>query len=323
MKGFLSVIKPPGMTSFDVIRLIKKKKKKLKIGHTGTLDPGAAGVLPLCLGKATSVAGYLVNTVKRYRGEITLGIITDTLDGEGEILQRQTVSAPPEETVREVFNSLTGVIYQKPPAYSAVKYRGRPLYEYARSGEGKNVEVPEREVEVYSWKLEEVITTEDYPRIFFELECSPGTYVRSLALQAGEMLGCGAYLSFLLREKTGVFNLENSHTLEQVQETHQGLGSFEELLYPMDYGLSHLPRVVVKDEALKMIYHGNQVDRSRVVSDYIPGKEELEQEPGAFRIHDREGELWAVGSWLKTGESLKLKPDKVLAQELPGAEGKA
>lgn len=307
MHGFLNIIKPPGMTSFDVIRFLKKEKGKLKIGHTGTLDPGAAGVLPLCLGRATRVAEYITGTVKRYRGEITLGIVTDTLDGEGVVLQKNKTPAPSKEKLEEVFASLTGVIKQVPPRYSAVKVKGKPLYEYAR--EGEEVKAASREVEVYFWKVEEIIPG-DFPRVLFEVECSSGTYVRSLAMQAGENLGCGAYLSFLLREKSGPFTLEDAVTLEQLKEADRQ--SVKKYLISIEHGISFMPEVTVKEEGLKLLNNGNELEPAHLEIEETLKGINLAEEKGPFRIYDPEKSLRAIGYWQKKGDRLKLRPHKVL-----------
>ena len=201
------------MTSTDVVRWVERRAKGNKVGHVGTLDPGATGVLPICIGKATRLAEYYTNQKKHYRAEITLGISTDTQDSFGEEISR-TVPAVSENDFASALNKFIGDIEQLPPMFSAVRKNGRHLYEYARKG--IEVERKKRLITIHS--LELVNWYEGtFPRAIFDIECSKGTYVRTICHDLGKELGCGGYMSFLLRLGSGPFTIQDSKTLEEIE----------------------------------------------------------------------------------------------------------
>jgi len=201
LQGFLLVDKPTGMTSFDIVRQLRRATGCRKIGHGGTLDPLATGVLPIALGRATRLLDSLVNGDKAYRAVLQLGVTTDTLDAEGAVVERRPVGAIDAEQVERACSPFRGRIEQLPPAYSALKHQGRPLYSYARQGE----EVPRkpREVEIHQLKVISVTL----PEVVIEVSCSKGTYIRTLAQDIGESLGCGAHLIGLRRLQHGPYRL--------------------------------------------------------------------------------------------------------------------
>lgn len=249
MDGIISILKAPDMTSFDAVAQVRKLMKEKKVGHTGTLDPDAVGVLPICLGKATRMVELLVDDHKFYRGEITLGIETDTQDSTGTVIQRRETTMVTEERVREVLGNMTGCIQQIPPMVSALKHQGKRLYELAREG----IEVPRepREIEIFSLKILWI----DLPKIMIDVECSKGTYIRTLAHDCGQALGTGAHLSYLIRTGTGEFSLDNSVTLSELKEAvAENRG--EQYLLPIDFGIRKLPKVTVSDEAQKKALNG-------------------------------------------------------------------
>ncbi len=300
MNGFISIIKPPGMTSNDVIKIVKKKIKKIKIGHTGTLDWGAAGVLPLALGKATKASSYVMECKKKYRGEITLGITTDTLDGEGQIISTSKVRDLDleEKAVEKVLASLTGELYQTPPLYSAKKFQGERGYRLAR--EGKTASPAPQKITIYHLELVEILGKEP-PKLLIDVECSQGTYIRSLAYQIGKLLGCDAYLSFLLREAVGGFNLHNSVTLEEFTE-----GIIEqEYLYPIDYPLAGFPLITLSNRAVRYIKHGNWLSPYQVECCGAISEKDL------YRLYDPEGNFLALGKWVSKYNQTWLKPEKL------------
>ena len=204
MDGILLFDKPTGWTSHDAVDFIRKRAGQRAVGHAGTLDPMATGLLVMLLGKATKRSQEFSGLDKAYVGKMTLGITTDTLDKEGRVLSQADVSGISEEKIREVFRAFTGVLTQIPPAYSAIKVGGKKLYDLARAGE--NVQVPPRTVQVNRFDLKEWAS----PVISFEVECSKGTYVRSLCDDAGKKLGCGAMLSELVRTRIGEMKLANA-----------------------------------------------------------------------------------------------------------------
>ncbi|GAV23494.1 tRNA pseudouridine(55) synthase TruB [Carboxydothermus pertinax] len=215
MDGFINLLKPPGMTSHDVVAFLRKKLKTKKIGHLGTLDPAAAGVLPVAVGKATRLIEYLeAGAEKQYLAEIIFGITTTTWDREGKIVAEKDASFLTEALIIEKLRHFQGEIEQTPPLASAVKIAGKPLYHYQRKGE--RVEVPKRKVTVYEIKLLELIAKNTpHPRARVIIRCSRGTYIRSIAYDLGNILLTGATLNFLLRTKSGPFLLKDCCLLEE------------------------------------------------------------------------------------------------------------
>ncbi len=221
MHGILIVNKPRGITSFKVISILRKLTGIKRIGHAGTLDPMAEGVLPVFIGREATkhIAEYL-NGDKAYIATMTLGITTDTLDAEGRIISNFQCQNPNEfpklkSQIEIIFKKYIGEIEQKPPMYSAVHHEGRRLYELAR--EGKTVERKSRKITIHYIKLLEIIEDE-YPQVKFEVKCSKGTYIRQLVSDIGEDLGCGAHLSALIRTYSHPFSLEQALSLEKIEE---------------------------------------------------------------------------------------------------------
>ncbi|HWQ29522.1 MAG TPA: tRNA pseudouridine(55) synthase TruB, partial [Negativicutes bacterium] len=212
MNGIINVLKPPGMTSHDVVSFMRKTLNIKKIGHTGTLDPEAAGVLPICIGKATRVAQFLTDKQKRYRANIKFGKVTDTYDGYGSVIKEAGPVAIDAPRLEAVLTGFLGTIKQRPPIYSALKVDGRKLYEYARAGQ--EVEIEERPVDIYELKLVEMLGADE---AMIDILCSKGTYIRTLCYDIGEALGCGAYMSQLVRLESTPFAIEGSHTLEEIR----------------------------------------------------------------------------------------------------------
>jgi len=215
MFGVINIDKPLRYTSHDVISQLRRILNIKQIGHAGTLDPMAVGVLPVCIGKATRIIEYLYSD-KAYRAYIKLGVSTDTLDAEGEIIEQKPVSYD-EEAVKKILAGFQGEIYQKPPMYSAVHYKGKRLYEYARAN--INIEdIPERKVNISRIELIEVLEAgTPFPTVIIDIECSSGTYIRSIAADLGEKLGCGASLAYLIRTRAGKLKIEESKTLEELK----------------------------------------------------------------------------------------------------------
>lgn len=211
MDGIINVLKPPGMTSFDVVAYLRGLFREKKIGHTGTLDPGAVGVLPVCIGKATKTIEYLTDKDKKYRAELTLGITTDTQDNYGNVLKVCEVNLSHEQ-INNAIKGFVGSYGQVPPMYSAIKVEGKKLYELARNG--ITVEREPRKVNIHSIDIIEIKDN----KAIFDVECSKGTYIRTLCADIGDRLGCGGHMSFLVRTKAGCFELSNSLTLEEIFE---------------------------------------------------------------------------------------------------------
>lgn len=249
MNGILNIIKPPGMTSHDVVSYIRKITGIKKVGHTGTLDPGAAGILPICIGKATKIVDYIMNDKKNYICELTLGNSTDTYDKYGSFRNSSAISdiRVELEDFLKVLERFKGEIEQKPPAFSAVKINGVRSYELARKG--MEVSIPTRKVTIYGINVLKFTSS----KILMQIECSKGTYIRSICNDIGEMLGCGGYMSFLLRTATGNFNLKNCCTLDEL--TKDNVGSY---LFGMDYALN-LDSIYIDERYTNKLINGNSV----------------------------------------------------------------
>ncbi len=225
MEGVLLVDKPKGLTSHDVVYRLRRKLSMKKIGHAGTLDPMATGLLIMLIGKATRISQYLISVDKVYEGEATLGVVTDSQDAEGEVMETRPVPDLTETQVREVMKGFLGDQYQTPPMHSAIKIGGVPLYKMARKGE--EVEREPRFIRVVSFELMSFVP----PKLTFTLHCTKGTYVRTIANDLGQKLGCGAHLSALRRTGSGKFNLSAGLTLEQIEE--MSLPEIEQRLIPV------------------------------------------------------------------------------------------
>lgn len=252
MFGLLNIYKPKGITSHDVISKLRKIFKIKQIGHTGTLDPMAEGVLPVCVGKATKLIQYLDDT-KAYRAFIKLGIKTDSYDLEGEVIHSQKVSLD-ENLVKEALSTFEGEIVQKPPIYSAIHYKGKRLYEYAR----KNIEVediPTRKVVIKKIELIDIQEKESSnPVLVVDIDCSSGTYIRSIAYDLGEILGCGAVLSGLIRTRAANFLVKDSYSLEDIDKTFQEGKMSEILINPLD--VLSMIKIEINEEILQKIKYG-------------------------------------------------------------------
>ncbi|WP_027363800.1 tRNA pseudouridine(55) synthase TruB [Desulfotruncus alcoholivorax] len=257
MNGILNVLKPPGMTSHDVVSFIRRLTGQKKAGHTGTLDPGAAGVLPVCLGKATRIIEYLPDN-KSYRAEATLGISTTTQDAFGEVIHRASWDNIDLAYIQECLSSFTGKIEQIPPMASAIKYQGKKLYELARAG--LVIERKPRMVYIDKTKLVHYYPGRaDYPpRIIFDVLCSAGTYIRTLCNDLGDRLGCGAFMSYLLRTRAGIFNIYEALTLEELVKL-KDQGRLESVLVSMSSALAHLPSTTVQNSDINLVSNGSRL----------------------------------------------------------------
>ncbi|NLO25354.1 MAG: tRNA pseudouridine(55) synthase TruB [Clostridiales bacterium] len=253
------MLKPPGPTSFQAVGAIKRITGAKKAGHTGTLDPGAAGVLPVCLGKATKLSGMLTQAKKRYRAEITFGLITDTQDSYGKVLKRTKAQITKEE-IEVLLKGFLGIGQQVPPMYSAVKQGGRKLYQLAR--EGLEVERSPRDIEIYSLDLVEFFPPD---RAIIDIECSKGTYIRTLCHDIGTQAGCGAIMSFLVRLSSGEFTLDNAVTLEELADAAKAY-SLTQLVLPLDYPLQGMAKAEIREDSLRFALNGNILYPHNLVS---------------------------------------------------------
>lgn len=246
MNGFLNLIKPPGMTSHDVVAVVRRTLGVKKVGHTGTLDPGVAGVLPICVGRATRLAEYVAGADKAYRAEVTFGITTDTQDSFGKVTARKDASHLKRGDIAYVLTRFQGEIMQTPPMVSAVKVGGKRLYQLAR--EGQVVERPARPVTIHRLRLLDFRPGPD-PIAYLDVACSKGTYIRTLAADIGDALQVGAHLSYLVRTRSGQFRLEEAYTLEE-------LAQGKVPLMPPVVALRDMPQVVLSGRAAERVKHG-------------------------------------------------------------------
>jgi len=235
--GILNIDKAQNMTSHDVVSAVRRITGIKRVGHTGTLDPMASGVLPVCIGKSTRIMEYLDLDLKTYRCTMILGIDTDTQDIWGTEISRRAVDVS-EDDVRRVFSAFSGLITQTPPMYSALKVNGKKLYEYAR--EGKTVEVKSRQIYIHKMIIEDVDLSGEEKKVTFIVECSKGTYVRTICRDAGEALGCGAALCALERIQSGIFSVGDAIKLEDLQKTSRE--QLQSMLIPSWAPLIHFGR---------------------------------------------------------------------------------
>lgn len=300
MNGILNVYKEPGFTSHDVVAKLRGICKQKKIGHTGTLDPDASGVLPVCLGNATKVCDLLTDKDKEYRAVLLLGRTTDTQDVSGKTLEERPVLAA-EEAVREAILSFVGDYDQIPPMYSALKVNGKKLCDLARAG--KEVERSSRRVKIYSIQIEEM----DLPRVKLRVNCSRGTYIRTLCHDIGQRLGCGGTMESLIRIRSGQFVLEEAKTLSEFQKMADA-GELEEALIPVDSLFGDLPKAAVRPEWIRLADNGNPLQEDALETD-APFGERTRPDGERIRIYGQGGRFYGIYAWKE--ESGHFKPVKL------------
>lgn len=249
MDGILNVNKPQGKTSFSIVAMVKRLSGERRVGHAGTLDPIAAGVLPICLGQGTRVTEYLQETPKAYRAQIELGTATDTYDCCGQITQEGDPSGITRQRLESALASFLGVIQQTPPMYSAVKHHGKRLYQLARAG--VSVARKSRAARIHSLQLIDW----QAPLATADIVCGKGTYIRSLAHDLGQALGCGANLKSLIRLRYGQFDIKDTISVPQLEDAFK-LGRWQQFVYPIDTALLHYPAIVVDDASGHSISNG-------------------------------------------------------------------
>ena len=245
--GLINILKPPGMTSHDVVSFIRRTYHLKRVGHAGTLDPAAAGVLPVALGPATRMLEYMTDCDKNYRVELTIGYETDTGDDTGTITNVVDCTMPAQYKIEEVLASFLGTIQQVPPMYSAIKVQGKKLYELARAG--ITVERKARTITIHDINLLKI----DEKSILFDVTCSKGTYIRSLCTDIGTKINCPAVMSFLVRTRVGSFSLDRAFTLEEIEENS------ESAVLPVDTALDYMQKVILSQEIASAFKHGQNI----------------------------------------------------------------
>ena len=299
VNGIINVYKEAGFTSHDVVAKLRGIFHQKKIGHTGTLDPEATGVLPVCLGKATRVCDLLTDKDKTYHCVMRLGITTDTQDMTGQILKEQEVAAS-EQEIREAVLCFQGEYDQIPPMYSARKVDGKKLYELARAG--KEVERKPRRVKILDLKIKNI----DLPEVAMEITCSKGTYIRTLCHDIGENLGCGACMKSLIRTRVGDFSIEGSKTLAQLEQAVKE-GKAGGLIQSVDVVFLEYPMAFVKKSAQKLLENGSRLPLCSLEE----WKEEWKET--RLRLYDSRGRF--VGLYCYTVENKDLKPLKIFLEK--------
>jgi tRNA pseudouridine55 synthase len=300
MDGILNINKPSGWTSFDVVAKVRRLSGEKRVGHGGTLDPLATGVLPVFLGQATRFIEFTARHTKSYRATVRLGVTTDTYDSSGATLAEADPSGITQHQASDALKLFAGRISQRPPAFSAVKVSGTRAYKLARKG--KEVVLPAREVEVYrlailDWRL---------PCFTLDVECGPGTYIRSLANDLGQALGCGANVASLVRLASGPFKIGDSISMETLEKTFAD-GNYRSILLPLDWAMTHLSRLILGNEALQDMLQGKPV--------FVPLTAGGEKYEGIYRTYTVDG---AFVGLLKAREDGRLQPYKVLARPFTG-----
>ncbi|HET7629101.1 MAG TPA: tRNA pseudouridine(55) synthase TruB [Bacillales bacterium] len=301
MNGILPLNKPTGWTSHDCVHKMRKWSGQRKIGHTGTLDPAATGVLLLCFGTATKAVPYLTEDDKEYEATIVLGSATTTEDAEGEVIARKKVTELPSVAkIESVLSEWTGNIRQVPPMYSAVKVNGRKLYEYAR--EGIEVDRPERFVTIHALELmsDGIRTHEDEASFRVRVHCSKGTYIRTLAVDIGKSLGYPAHLTSLKRTRSGMFSLSDCLSLKQAERLAED-GELDDALVPLEKAFRAMPRWIVPADAAEKIKNGS----------VLPLPEEMKA--NRFTVYNEKGSLLAVYRRHPHKEGY-MKPERVFPE---------
>lgn len=287
MQGVINIFKNSKMTSFDVVRKVKKIAHEKKVGHTGTLDPEAVGVLPVCLGKATKIIDYIMIAPKTYKVVFSLGFKTTTYDLEGEVLDRKDISNLKEKDVLEAINSFKGTYNQIPPMYSALKKDGVRLYDLAR--QGIEVEREGRDITIFDIKDIKI----NLPEVTMTVTCSKGTYIRSLCYDIGEKLNVYATMVKLRRTATSIFNEEDSVNIDSLTEEN-----INDYLIPIDKALESYPKTIINNKFRNLLINGAKVYDKRLLKDNI-------EKNVLYRVYD-EDDIF-IGLGIKDENGFKLE----------------
>ena len=281
ISGVINVYKEKGFTSHDVVNIVRKKLGRIKTGHTGTLDPDAMGVLPICIGKATKLSEYIASSIKEYKAIVTLGKTTTTQDSSGDIIEEKPVNCSRED-IKNIVYRFKGEMMQTPPMYSAIKVNGKKLYELAR--EGKEIERKQRKITIHNIEINKFIDNRNFE---ITVLCSKGTYIRTLCNDIGEALGCGAHMSYLLRTRTGNFYIDNAIKLEDIDRVLQN-NDVKDLIIPMEQVLLDYNKFIVTKNGNKFLYNGNKISFN-----YIKNKKDLKKDEKII-IYDEDNNLIGI-----------------------------
>ena len=293
VNGFINLFKPPGITSMDALRRLKRLTGQRKVGHGGTIDPLASGVLPICFGQATRLMDFVVGSSKRYVMTVKLGVATTTYDAEGEVVATRDPGGVTREMVDSALQPFLGRIEQVPPMYSAVKFQGQRLYKLARAG--VEVERKPRLVEIHAIQVLDFSP----PSLSLDVECGQGAYMRTLAADLGEVLGCGAHVAQLVRRSCGGFHSEDSVTLEALEEA--GAANWQQFLQPIDWVLKDLKSITVGRQAEAYLRNGQSINLGgpAIEAGYLE----------SFRAYSNDGRFLALVRFDRAGNA--WQPSKV------------
>jgi tRNA pseudouridine55 synthase len=302
INGLVVINKSAGITSHQEVQHLRRLLPGVKVGHTGTLDPMATGVLPVCLGSATRLVEYIIEQPKCYRAAVTFGVVTDTGDADGQVVKISQLPSLNLSMLETTVDSFTGVQEQLPPLYSAVKYKGKPLYRWTR--EGSTVPRKSRQIEIY--KIEIVSFTADKePHLVLEITCSKGTYIRTLAVDLGYRIGCGAHLAALQRLSVGPYELKDALTTTAFARLVEN-NTFQKRILPLDSAVADLPRLDLDARQTENLRQGREVPLSE--ANYC---DEMVFAP-AIRIYDQQRQFRALARIIKVDDSYLLKTEKFL-----------
>lgn len=289
INGFINVLKPPGMSSHDVVSFIRRTYKLKKVGHAGTLDPAAAGVLPIAVGKATRLIEYMTDADKAYRAELTLGYSTDSGDTTGNIVKKSNFITPESNVITNVLDSFMGEIQQIPPMHSAIKINGTKLYDLARKG--ISIERPPRTITIKKISL----IKKSFDHFLFDVECSKGTYIRTLCLDIGVKLNIPSVMSFLIRTRVGGFKLDQASTLEEI--TKDPL----QVLQNIDVVLEHIPAVFLASNLAQAFKQGQKITM-----------ENTDIQNSLVRIYENDNDFIGIGEF--DMNKILITPIKVITR---------
>lgn len=296
MDGIIVVNKAGGVSSHQAVQSVRKLFPGVKIGHSGTLDPMATGVLPVCLGKGTRLVEYIIELPKKYRASVILGKTTDTEDATGIVTSTESVPPLEKKEIEAILESFKGEIEQLPPFYSAVKYKGKPLYHWTRKGEEAPRKI--RKAYIYDIKLLDYKYDRE-PQLTFEAECSRGTYIRTLAADIGKKVGCGAHLSALTRLSVGPYLLSDAYTLEQLAEQDKP----DQFLQPLDSAVKQLSKIILEPDDIEALKCGRMVKT-------LPEMESIIAEDEIFRVYGRDNCFKALARFIRTDQDTLIKTVK-------------
>ncbi len=294
MNGVINFFKPKGMTSHDAVGFLRRTLKMKRIGHTGTLDPNVSGVLPLCIGKGTRVAEYLLDVDKEYIAELSLGIQTDTQDIDGKVVKISNEIVD-ESEIRRVMSKYIGEVEQIPPMYSALKHKGKKLYELAR--EGITIKRDPRKITIYDQKI---LNIEKNKKVLFYTHCSKGTYIRTLCEDIGNDLGTYAYMSYLIRTGVGGFKIEDSYSMDYISSLDPD--EISKIITPMDEALGHIDNLFLDNKVFSQVINGVKIS----MNDY-----KTYEVDKLYKVYCRD-EFIGMGKILIKDSNKYLKMNKVL-----------